>query len=243
MIYKMGEKICIIPARLESSRFPNKILTDINGKKMFVAVYEIAVKSGVFDQVYVATHNSEVLRLCDSLGIPSIETKADHICGSSRVFEAAKKIKSNWDVVVNLQADQPFLPEHYLTAVIQGFKTNPISTIAYVDNSDTNEHTVKVILDKNNNGVYFSRYPIPFQVNKEVTAKYCHLGLYAYKHDFVKNYTGDFQSNLALSESLEQLDFIYNGFRIDVKLVDGAVPEINTQEDIIKAMALGLISK
>lgn len=210
---------------------------------MFVAVYEIAVKSGVFDKVYVATHNSEVLRLCDSLSIPSIETKADHICGSSRVFEAAKRINFNWDVVVNLQADQPFLPGHYLEAVIKGLRSNPISTIAYSDSSDTNEHTVKVILDKDSNGVYFSRYPIPFQVNEKNIAKHCHLGLYAYKYDFVQNYKGDFQSNLALSESLEQLDFIYNGFRIDVELVESAVPEINTHEDLKKALDLGLISK
>lgn len=237
----MAKKICIIPARLESSRFPNKILTDINGKKMFEAVYDIAVHSGVFDNVYVATHNQEVLSLCAYLGIPSIKTSSNHLCGSSRVFEASKMIDSDWDIVVNLQADQPFLPSSYLKSVIAGLRTNPIATIAYADNLNTSENTVKVILDRENTGVYFSRYPIPFNIGQESLTRYCHLGLYSYKRDFVLNYQGDFQSQLALSESLEQLDFIYNGFKIDVELVKESVPEVNVPEDINEAKKSGFI--
>lgn len=237
----MAKSICIIPARLESSRFPNKILTDIDGNKMFVAVYGIAIQSGVFDKVYVATHNIEVLRICEALNIPSIKTKSSHTCGSSRVFEAAKKIDFDWEVVVNLQADQPFLPKSYLKSVLSGLRTNPIATIAYADDANTNEHTVKVILDRNNAGVYFSRHPIPYNVGHKSIMRYCHLGLYAYKRDFVLNYDGDFQSQLALSESLEQLDFIYNGYKIDVELVKGSVPEVNVPEDIDDARNLGFL--
>jgi 3-deoxy-manno-octulosonate cytidylyltransferase (CMP-KDO synthetase) len=238
----MASKICIIPARLESSRFPNKILTDINGKKMFVAVYDIAIESGVFDQVYVATHNKEVLSICESLNIPSIKTNSNHVCGSSRVFEAAKKIDSaDWDIVVNLQADQPFLPGSYLKIVINGLRNNSIATIAYSDNLNISENTVKIILDRDKTGVYFSRLPIPYNISKTSITRYCHLGLYAFKREFVLNYKGDFQSQLALSESLEQLDFIYNGYKIDVELVDHAVPEVNTPEDINEAIDSGWI--
>lgn len=237
----MGKKICIIPARLESSRFPRKILTDINGKMMFAAVYDIAVNSGVFDKVYVATHNTEVIEICESLKIPYVETDANHVCGSSRVFEAATKIEYGWDIVVNFQADQPFLPPYYLQAVVNGLRKNPIATIAYAETTRTDEHTVKVILDKDNSGIYFSRYPIPYEINDSTNTKYCHLGLYAFRRDFIENYKGDFQSQLAKSESLEQLDFIYNGFKIDVELVEHSVLEINIQKDISKAKNLGFI--
>lgn len=242
MIFTMGKVICIIPARLESSRFPNKILTVINGKKMFLAVYDIAVQSGVFDNVYVASHNHEVLSLCESLNIPNIRTHSNHYCGSSRVFEAAKMIEVDWNIVVNLQADQPFLPMSYLQSVVDGMKSNPVSTIAYLDKKDTDENTVKVILDADNTGVYFSRYPIPYNSGEAKIDRFSHLGLYAYTRDFVHDYQGDFQSNLALSESLEQLDFIYNGYKIDVAIVPHAVPEVNVPEDLLKAENLGLLS-
>jgi len=237
----MAKKICIIPARLESSRFPNKILTQINGKKMLVVVYEIAVKSKVFDQVYVATHNHEILDLCESLNIPVIQTHPHHVCGSSRVFEAAKIIEADWNVVVNLQADQPFLPISYIESVIDGMKSNPVSTIAYLDKENTDENTVKVILDSDNAGVYFSRYPIPYNTGEVKTNRFSHLGLYAYTRDFINGYQGDFKSNMAQSEALEQLDFIYNGYKIDVAIVPRAVPEVNVPEDLLKAEKLGLL--
>jgi 3-deoxy-manno-octulosonate cytidylyltransferase (CMP-KDO synthetase) len=237
----MVKAICIIPARLESTRFPNKIFTEINGKKMLFIVYDLAVKSGVFEEVYVASHNSEVLKACRSLSIPTIETSSEHVCGSSRVFEAAKKIDSKAEVIVNLQADQPFLPMLYLKKVVEGLRNNPISTIAFKEETNTNEHTVKIILDRDNCGIYFSRYPIPFNVNEHAVIRYCHLGLYAYKRDFIMSYKGNFKSQLALSESLEQLDFIYHGYKIDVALVDRAIPEVNIPDDIIKAQELGFI--
>jgi 3-deoxy-manno-octulosonate cytidylyltransferase (CMP-KDO synthetase) len=237
----MGKKICVIPARLESSRFPNKILTEINGKNMFVAVYDIAIRSGLFDKVYVATHNEEVIKICEELNIDSIVTNSNHVCGSSRVFEAARQINEEWDIVVNLQADQPFLPVAYLESVLRGIKTNPISTIGYLDSDNKNPNTVKIILDKENSGIYFSRYPIPFSVNNENIERYCHLGLYAYKREFVESYAGNFQSALAVNESLEQLDFIYHGYKIDVELVSNPIPEVNVPEDIQEAKRLGLL--
>lgn len=226
---------------MESSRFPNKILADINGKKMIVVVYELALKSQLFDEIYVATHNTEIKDLCERSNIPCISTSASHPCGSSRVFEAAKSLKSNWDIVVNLQADQPFLPLHYLKAVLAGLEFSDVGTIAYPDRLNESEHTVKVIMDHKSRAVYFSRYPIPFDVTESDLTRYCHLGLYAYKREFVLNYEGDFRSALALAESLEQLDFIYNGNKIGVALVDAAVPEVNVPEDINIAKNLGFL--
>jgi 3-deoxy-manno-octulosonate cytidylyltransferase (CMP-KDO synthetase) len=238
----MVKAICIIPARLESTRFPNKILTDIQGMLMFERVYHIAQRSGVFLKVFVATPNPEILDLCEQRGIASIPTSFEHPCGSARVFEAAKTVEGDWDIVVNLQADQPFLPLSYLKTVVEAVDTNPVATVAYEELVEKDEHTVKVIRNKKGEGVYFSRYPIPYSVaGVPAKSKLCHLGLYAYKRSFATDYEGDFRSELALQESLEQLDFIHNGYKIDVAMVPHAVPEVNTPEDLILAQSLGLL--
>lgn len=242
MMYTMARAICVIPARSESSRFPNKIFTSINGEPMFARVYAIAKASEVFEEVYVASHNVEVQEACEQRDIPFLKTTDQHPCGSSRVFEASKQVQGPWEVVVNLQADQPFLPKEYLKTVVGALKANPIATVAYVETEEKDEHTVKAVLNKHHEGIYFSRYPIPFSMSESLTApKFCHLGLYAYTKAFATSYQGDFQSHLALSESLEQLDFIYHGYKIDVGIVPHAVPEVNTPEDLVLAKKLGLI--
>jgi 3-deoxy-manno-octulosonate cytidylyltransferase (CMP-KDO synthetase) len=237
----MAKAICIIPARLESSRFPNKILTDIQGMPMFERVYHIAQVSGVFSKVFIASPNPEILELCEQRGIAAIATSFDHPCGSSRVFEAARCVQQDWDIVVNLQADQPFLPTSYLKTVVEAVGTNPIATIAYEETGEKDEHTVKVIRNKKGEGVYFSRFPIPYSVpGTSEIVRLCHLGLYAYKKEFAMAYEGDFKSALALQESLEQLDFIHHGYHIDVALVPHSVPEVNVPEDLVLAQKLGL---
>ena len=238
----MAKAICIIPARLESSRFPNKILTDIQGMPMFERVYHIAQVSGVFSRVFIASPNPEILELCDQRGIAAIATSFDHSCGSSRVFEAARSVQEDWDIVVNLQADQPFLPASYLKTVVEAVGAHPITTIAYEELGEKDEHTVKVIRNKKGEGVYFSRFPIPYSVpGTSEVVRLCHLGLYAYKKSFALNYEGDFRSDLAIQESLEQLDFIHHGYAIDVAMVPHAVPEVKTPEDLIIARNSGLL--
>jgi 3-deoxy-manno-octulosonate cytidylyltransferase (CMP-KDO synthetase) len=134
------------------------------------------------------------------------------------------------------------LPVSYLKTVVEAIDVNPVATIAYESGEVKDEHTVKVIRNKKGEGVYFSRYPIPYVVHSDSPVKkYCHLGLYAYKREFVFNYEGDFRSDLALQESLEQLDLIYHGYKIDVALVPGAVPEVNTPEDLTEARTAGLM--
>ncbi len=237
----MAKAICIIPARLESSRFPNKILTDIQGMPMFERVYHIAQVSDVFSRVFIASPNPKILELCDQRGIAAIETSFDHPCGSSRVFEAARNIQEDWDIVVNLQADQPFLPTSYLKTLVEAVGANPIATIAYKEAGEKDEHTVKVIRNKKGEGVYFSRYSIPYAVpGVSGVVRLCHLGLYAFKKDFAMSYEGNFMSELALQESLEQLDFIHHGYKIDVAIVPHSVPEVNIPEDLVMAQKFGL---
>lgn len=237
----MPKVICIVPARVESARFPNKIFTPIHGKAMFHRVFEIAQKSGVFDQVYIASHNEAVQQWCTEHDLPFLRTSEDHLCGSSRVFEAARSLDMPWDIVVNLQADQPFLPEAYLQAVVDAFQNNPIATVAYPDSAAKDEHTVKVVLNKHGEGLYFSREAIPHATQGAQIERFCHLGLYAYKRDFVENYLGQFNAPMALSEGLEQLDFLYHGHKIDVGIVPSPVPEVNVPEDLETAKKLGLL--
>ena len=238
----MAKAICIIPARLESSRFPNKILTEINGTAMFERVYQIAQASGVFSRVFIASPNLEILELCDQKGIAAIPTSFNHPCGSSRVFEAVHSLDDDWDIVVNFQADQPFLPESYLKTVVDALGSNLISSIAYEEDEEKDEHTVKVIRNRNGEGVYFSRFPIPYSTpGASKVVRFCHLGLYAYKKEFAMFYEGDFKSELAMQESLEQLDFIYQGYKINVAIVPHSVPEVNTPEDLIIAKDLGFL--
>lgn len=208
---------------------------------MFHAVYDIAVASGVFSAVYVASHNREVEEICANEGLNFLRTSEDHPCGSSRIFEAARSLSSPWEAVVNLQADQPFLPEAYLQAVVDAFGSNPIATVAYPDTAAHDQHTVKVVLNKHSEGLYFSREAIPFAPKGAHIERFCHLGLYAYKRDFVEQYEGDFKSAMALSESLEQLDFLYHGYKIDVGIVPKPVPEVNVPEDLETAKKLGLL--
>ena len=209
---------------------------------MFERVYHIAQVSGVFSAVFIATPNPEILELCEQRGIAAIATSFDHPCGSSRVFEAARSVQQDWDIVVNLQADQPFLPTSYLKTVVEAVGANPIATIAYEEAGEKDEHTVKVIRNKEGEGVYFSRFPIPYSVpGTSEVVRLCHLGLYAYKKEFAMAYDGDFKSALALQESLEQLDFIHHGYHIDVAIVPHSVPEVNVPEDLVLAQKLGLL--
>ena len=209
---------------------------------MFERVYHIAQVSGVFSAVFIATPNPEILELCEQHGIAAIATSFDHPCGSSRVFEAARSVQQDWDIVVNLQADQPFLPTSYLKTVVEAVGANPIATIAYEEAGEKDEHTVKVIRNMEGEGVYFSRFPIPYSVpGTSEVVRLCHLGLYAYKKEFAMAYDGDFKSALALQESLEQLDFIHHGYHIDVAIVPHSVPEVNVPEDLVLAQKLGLL--
>ena len=242
MTSKMSKAICIIPARLESKRFPRKIFVPIHGKALFHYVYDLAVSTELFQEVRIATHNREVIDQCLKLGIPHIKTEDHHTCGSSRIIDAANQMSGDWDIVVNLQADQPFLPRDFIETVLTSFTTNPIATVAYESNAIGDSNTVKVITNNKNEAVYFSRFPIPYTPPDNTESTYLnHLGLYAFTRDFVETYKGRFDSHLAQRESLEQLDFIFNGFKIDVGLVSHSVPEINVPEDLVSAKNLGLL--
>lgn len=239
--------IAIIPARFASSRFPGKPLIDIKGKTMIQRVYEQA--SIAFDAVYVATDDQRIYHHVASLNFNVVMTSTEHKSGTDRCAEAIELIsqstQSAFDVVVNVQGDEPFIQPEQLRKVVEPFNnTNTqIATLvkkftASDDLFDINKP--KVVVDKYGKALYFSRHPIPFlrDIEKEKWLEhhqyFKHIGLYAYRTDILKQLTLLPQSSLEKAESLEQLRWLEHGFSISVVETEFESISIDTPNDLKK---------
>jgi len=237
----------IIPARYASTRFPGKPLVDINGKSMIMRVFEQASKA--FETVFVATDHSKIFDHVTSFGGKIIMTSALHTSGTDRCAEASilisDKLNTKFDIVVNIQGDEPFINPLQLELLVSCFENadTQISTLVKIitnaeDIWDSNKP--KVVLDKNNKAIYFSRSPIPFLrnvPNNEWITKgifYKHIGLYAYRSDILQEITKLPFSALEKAESLEQLRWIENGYNIAAKITDIESFPIDTPDDLEK---------
>lgn len=239
--------IGIIPARYASTRFPAKPLALLGGKPIIRRVYEQV--ADFFDEVYVATDDERIEEAVKSFGGKVIMTSPDHNSGSDRCYEAYCKIGGEFDVVVNIQGDEPFIQPSQLITLKECFNDSSIH-IATLVKPFTNENTFadleninspKVVVDKNMNALYFSRSIIPFQRNVEKEdwisnhVYYKHIGLYAYKTNVLKEITSLPKSSLEAAESLEQLRWLENGYKIKVGLTDIETIGIDTPEDLQRA--------
>lgn len=237
----------IIPARFASSRFPGKPLVDIKGKPMIQRVYEQASKSKLLNHICVATDNAIIHQRVLDFGGNSVLTSEHHPSGTDRVFEAATKLKSVPDVVVNIQGDEPFIDPNTIDDLAELFidKNTEIASMAFpildvekIKNADV----VKVIIDKNNKAIYFSRFPIPYLRSiSEIdwiknNSFFQHIGLYAYRFDVLSKLVKLPVSSLEMAESLEQLRWIENGFSIKMALSNKPSFGIDTHEDLQKAL-------
>lgn len=243
--------IGIIPARFGSSRFPGKPLADINGKSMIMRVYEQAKKA--YENVYVATDDQQIFEHVKQNNGKVILTSTEHKSGTERCAEAYNIIKNeekrSFDIVVNIQGDEPFISENQLKSILTCFSKNTqIATLTkkitdYNDIFDINKP--KVVFDNNLFAIYFSRSPIPYFRNIEKSNWlnhgdfYKHIGLYAYNSDILQEIVKLKQSKLELAESLEQLRWIENGFKIKVKITDEETISVDTAEDLEKAKLFG----
>ena len=233
--------ICVIPSRIGSTRLARKPLRLIQGKPMIARVYEAAASSKVFDEVYVATDSEEIMSVVEAGGGKAVMTSANFKTGSDRVAAVAERLEA--EVIVNLQGDEPFMKPQMLEALVEPYLKgeNPeMTTLAYPLNFDTEFNDpgiVKVITDQKQNALYFSRSPIPYLRNPEVTnlPVYHHTGLYAFRRDFLLKFTHLPQTPLELAESLEQLRALEHGYKIRVCLTKSRTLEINTLEDFEKA--------
>lgn len=234
----MNKKInvlCVIPSRLQSTRLPRKPLLPIQGKPMVQWVYERARLSPLITHLVVATDSVEIADVITALGGDVVMTDPAIASGSERAAAVAASYPDA-DVVINLQGDEPFIKPSMIEALLQPYLDGDrpeMATLAYplAKNKYTDPGAVKVITDIHQNAIYFSRAPIPYYRTETAAPVYHHIGLYAFRRDFLLHYATLPQTPLDRAESLEQLRVIEHGFRIRVSLTSDRTLEINTQEE------------
>ncbi len=233
--------LCIIPARIGSTRLPRKMLATINGQAIIQKTYLAASKCTDFDEIIIATDSNEIADKAKAVGAHIVMTPSDITTGSDRVAFVAKDFPE-YDIIVNLQGDEPFIKPEMLSQLIQPFKKQPdlkMATLGFKINYDTdynNPDIVKVILDNNNDAIYFSRAPIPyFRQDKSKISNLKilhHIGLYAYNREFLLEYTNWQQTPLEQAELLEQLRALENGIKIRVTETNFKTLEINNPMEL-----------
>ena len=236
--------IVIIPARYASTRFPGKPLALLGGKPMIQRVYEQV--AGVVEDVVVATDDERIYNAVEAFGGRVVMTSANHKSGTDRCWEAYQKQGEEFDVVINVQGDEPFIAHSQLKAIMACFEdeATDIATLVKPFTEEDglaaleNPNSPKVVLDKQSRAIYFSRSVIPYLrgVEREQWLKthtyYKHIGMYAFRADVLREVTSLAQSPLELAESLEQLRWLENGYKIGVGISNVETVGIDTPEDL-----------
>lgn len=236
----------IIPARYASTRFPGKPLALLGGKPVIQRVYEQAVS--VLGEAYVATDDQRIFDTVESFGGQAVMTRSDHKSGTDRIEEAARKIDTTADIIINVQGDEPFIQASQIETLCRLFDTpeTQIGTLGKRFESmeaAENPNSPKIVCDTNGFALYFSRSLIPFIRGKERNEWFTHfpflkhLGIYAYRREVLTEITQLPQSPLEMAESLEQLRWLQNGYRIRVGETDVETVGIDTPEDLQRAEA------
>ena len=235
----------IIPARFASTRFPGKPLVHIGGKSMIQRVYEQCKKAKTLTDVIVATDDQRIFDHILSFGGKVRMTSAHHLTGTDRIAEVAREMK-DYEIVVNIQGDEPFIHPEQIETVLNIFEKNPNAHIATgvksIEKTEDihNPNVVKVVFAKNGKALLFSRSPIPFlrNVKKEFWEKkyfHKHIGLYAFRRETLLEICQLEPSNLEQLESLEQLRWLENGYEIFTAELPFESLGIDTPEDLKKA--------
>lgn len=236
--------IGIIPARYASTRFPGKPLALLGGKPVIQHVYEKV--AAVLEAAYVATDDERIYDVVKSFGGQVVMTRTDHKSGTDRIEEAIEKIGGEWDVVVNVQGDEPFVAKSQLDTICHCFDdpTTQIATLGKPFESMEavqNPNSPKIVVDNMGFAMYFSRSVIPYVRGKEMSSWLTHypflkhLGIYAYRKDVLRQVTQLLQSSLEIAENLEQLRWLQNGFKIKVGTTDVETVGIDTPQDLERA--------
>lgn len=238
--------VAIIPVRYGSSRFPGKPLATIGGKPMIQHVYESASRAPGLDRVLVATDDRRILEAVRGFGGEAVLTATGHTSGTDRLAEVAKKIKAEW--VVNVQGDLPFVQPRTILRTLTPLRRDAslamgtARTPIYDREEWFNPNVVKVVTDAKGFALYFSRAPIPYihpsspsRLREEKIWGYRHVGVYAYRREFLLRFSRLRPTALELTEGLEQLRVLDHGYRIRVADVDEPSVEVDTPEDLQKA--------
>lgn len=234
--------IAVIPARYASTRFPAKLIQDLGGKPVVVQTYLATVATQLFDEVLVATDHEIIYNLLKDHKVNVVMSGDSHESGSDRIAEVIAN--ENYDVIVNVQGDEPFVSKDNLQRLINVFKEDidlkvDLASLMFEINDleiINNPNNVKVVVDENLKALYFSRAAIPFPRDGKSYAKYYqHIGVYAYRKQALLDFTNWPMKGLEATEKLEQLRYLEYGRTIQMVLTQHVGVGIDTKEDLDKA--------
>ena len=228
--------LCVIPARYASTRLPGKPLADIVGKPMIQHVYERSAQATIPQQVVVATDDEKVFQAVQQFGGKVVMTSSEHQTGTDRLAEVASKY-AEVDVIINVQGDEPLIDPKVIDELAQEFLNDTAlqmaSVMSIMDTEDyQNPNVVKVVTDLNNNALYFSRSLLPYPRVAGKANVYKHIGIYAYKKDFLLKFAKLEPTPLEQSESLEQLRALENGYKIKMIKTKAKFIGVDSIEDL-----------
>jgi len=238
----------IIPARLSSTRFPGKLLKKINGKSLIQMVYENAKQSEVLSDVIIATEDDEIVEEAKKFGAKIIKTPNTFATGTDRIAWASKRLDKEYDVIFNIQGDEPLLSPQLIENLFIGFSISLCEVGTLVKRIDTEEelnnpNVVKVVRNVDGEALYFSRSPIPHFRDKpenylQKQRFWKHIGLYAYRAEALDEFSQLAQTDLEEAESLEQLRLLQNDSRYFCLETKNEILGIDTEEDFEKLKSL-----
>ena len=236
--------VAAIPARLNSTRLPKKLLREICGKSLIARTYEATVNSNLFDDVLVITNSREIISELENSKIKYIFDDANYQTGTDRIAGVASKIEA--DIIINVQGDEPFINSNTIKSILNTFthdKENSIGIVSVMtpikdEKELKNPNNVKVFTDVSNNAIYFSRHSIPFKSDLNISKAHKHVGVYAFRKksliEFAKLNVGELES----SEKIEALRLIENDIKIKMINSNETFIGIDTEEDIQKAIKI-----
>ena len=237
----------VIPARYKSSRFPGKPLIDLKGKSMIQRVYEGAKRSSLLSEVIVATDDERIFKVVEAFGGKAEMTAEHHTSGTDRCGEVLQR-NNGYDIVLNIQGDEPLVSALQIDELLSAFddETVQIATLGISEVSEddkSNPNRIKLVKNKKNDALYFSRSAIPNEVHSSKADADCfpfmrHIGLYAYRSEMLKELVHLEKTNLEKVESLEQLRWLFHGYAIRIVETKIETPNIDVPADVDKVLAL-----
>lgn len=238
----------IIPARFGSTRFPGKPLVNINGISMIQRVYEQCTKSSRLSRVIIATDDERIAQHVKSFNGEVMMTSPHHLSGTDRCAEIVRKESGKWDAVINIQGDEPYIHPEQIDLLCSCFEIADVKIATLVKKILSpdelfNQNNVKVVLNNRKEAIYFSRLPIPYNRNfpeqdwLKQSTYYKHIGIYGYRSKMLTELASLEKTNLEITESLEQLRWIENGYTIHAAVTSHESVAIDTPEDLEKLKA------
>jgi 3-deoxy-D-manno-octulosonate cytidylyltransferase len=233
------KNIALIPARYAATRFPFKLLQILGNKSVIRHTYENTKDTGLFDEVWVVTDSELIFKEIVENGGRALMSKKNHESGSDRIAEAMENIEA--DIVLNVQGDEPFIDKPTLEKLLEAFNDENVQVASVMKNFKdhslvSNPNYVKVVVDQNNNSLLFSRSPIPYHRDQELTPTYYeHIGVYAFRKNALMQFTQWQITPLEALEKIECLRYLENGVQLKMVLTEHEGVKIDVPEDLERA--------